>query len=98
MAPPYGFAGYVAPGPAFHAGGVPSAGDAPRPPSPIMRGVRRGGEDDSSNLDTSSDEAEDSKRGKTKTVRLAAFGFALLCYVYMLSVAINHSPLGMLSG
>ena len=67
MAPPYGFAGYVAPGPAFHAGGVPSAGDAPRPPSPIMRGVRRGGEDDSSNLDTSSDEAEDSKRGKTKT-------------------------------
>lgn len=37
------------------------------------------------------------KRGKTKTVKVVAFGFALLCYVYMLSVAFNHHPLGALA-
>lgn len=53
-------------GPSSGSLGTP-AGDAPRPPSPIMRGVRRGGEDDSSNLDTSSDEASGAGRGMTKT-------------------------------
>ncbi|MDX1693797.1 MAG: SirB2 family protein [Ketobacteraceae bacterium] len=37
------------------------------------------------------------KRGKTKTVRVAAFGFALLCFVYMMSVAFAHHPLGALA-
>ena len=37
------------------------------------------------------------KRGKTKQVRVIAFGFALLCYLYMLSVAFNHHPLGALA-
>lgn len=37
------------------------------------------------------------KRGKTKTIRTLAFGFALLCYLYMLSVAFAHHPLGALA-
>ena len=34
------------------------------------------------------------KRVKTKAIRIMAFGFALFCYLYMLSVALNHHPLG----
>ena len=37
------------------------------------------------------------KRGKTKAVKAVAFGFALLCYVYMLTVAFSHHPLGVLA-
>lgn len=37
------------------------------------------------------------KRGKTKSIRSAAFCFALFCYFYMLSVAFNHHPLGALA-
>ncbi len=37
------------------------------------------------------------KRGKTKAIRIAAFIFALLCFVYMLSVAFAHHPLGALA-
>ncbi|PIE40900.1 MAG: regulator SirB [Gammaproteobacteria bacterium] len=36
------------------------------------------------------------KRGKTKMIRAAAFGFSLLCYLYILSVAFNHHSLGAL--
>ena len=68
---PYGNAGFF-PAPGFRGDLFPEAGpgsqpglgprdpagDAPRPPSPIMRGARRDPrDDDSSNLDTSSDEA-----------------------------------------
>lgn len=34
------------------------------------------------------------KRGKTKSIRMKAFAFALFCYLYMMSVAFNHHPLG----
>lgn len=38
------------------------------------------------------------KPGRPKTVRSAAFGMALFCYGYMLSVALKHDPLGFLVG
>ena len=37
------------------------------------------------------------KRGKTKAIRTGAFVAALLCYLYMMSVAFNHHPLGALA-
>ncbi|MCG8312317.1 MAG: SirB2 family protein [Pseudomonadales bacterium] len=37
------------------------------------------------------------KRGKTKKIRIIAFGFAVLSYLYMVSVAFNHHPLGALA-
>lgn len=37
------------------------------------------------------------KPHRTKPVRSAAFGLALLCYGYMVSVAIKHDPMGFLA-
>lgn len=37
------------------------------------------------------------KRGKTKTVRVAAFFAALACFLFMVSVALLRDPLGVLS-
>ena len=37
------------------------------------------------------------KRGKTKSIRAAAFVIALLLYGYIVGVAIHHSPLSFLS-
>lgn len=37
------------------------------------------------------------KPGRPKPVRSAAFGAALLCYGYMVSVAIKHDPMGFLA-
>ena len=37
------------------------------------------------------------KRGKTKGTRAMAFGFALLCFFYMFSVAFARHPLGPLA-
>lgn len=36
------------------------------------------------------------KRGKTKTIRTMAFSFAVLCYLYLGSIALTHHPLGAL--
>lgn len=36
------------------------------------------------------------KRGKTKSVRVIAFFAALACFIFMLSVARTHHPLGFL--
>lgn len=37
------------------------------------------------------------KPGRTKPVRSAAFGMALLCYGYMVTVALKHDPMGFLA-
>lgn len=38
------------------------------------------------------------KPGRPKRVRVGAFALALLCFGYMVSVAINHHALGFLAG